>query len=437
MTLNCPYCNAVVTLTAAPTPGEKVVCARCGESFVPSPAQLAGAMPAPAASVPAPPPAPKPTGIDPVQRRIARQSRAMRSIIRTLVVGFVALMLGLIVGLIWQLGNAPTQPSASQPTNRAATPPPDLAALRYLPDNANLLLGVHVQQLSGSPDGLRLLAQLGVVQPHGGRGPAGLFDAPALTGLTLDEIDHLAAAVQIDAAPRFVVVVRARADFDPRQVRDNLKVQPSVRDKRGQLIYPFTLAGGDAGGGGPGGGGPGGGGPGGGLLGAVVGSDRFAWFPPDNRTIVVGLSSVDMDTVPTTPKADPNRFSVPIGYMLQDRLPADAVAWVVGQHPDWRKSLAGLVLAPLVAKLTPNVEMQQAVGAARAFALGMRLGDPVKLLLSVQAGDAKSAPALLDWLSVRVAANQIDIEAANLIGVWATVNGLVPLANVALPTLPK
>jgi hypothetical protein len=38
---------------------------------------------------------------------------------------------------------------------------------------------------------------------------------------------------------------------------------------------------------------------------------------------------------------------------------------------------------------------------------------------------------------VRVAANHIDIDDANLIGVWATVNGLVPLANVALPTLPK
>jgi hypothetical protein len=113
--------------------------------------------------------------------------------------------------------------------------PAELAALGYLPDDTDMIVAVHVSEALDDPAGRDLLRSVGL----GGK------DAPDMekwTGLKLDDIDHLALGLKLDAdlLTRFVLVAQARRPIDQQRVRDVLKADAG-KEEDGRRSYPFVM----------------------------------------------------------------------------------------------------------------------------------------------------------------------------------------------------
>jgi hypothetical protein len=89
--------------------------------------------------------------------------------------------------------------------------PAELPALRYLPGDGNLIVGVHVADLQRDPAGKEFLEG-----PSWGPVEAALAQVERWTGLKKEGIDHVVLGVGTDRLlPRVTVVVRTRAAYQP------------------------------------------------------------------------------------------------------------------------------------------------------------------------------------------------------------------------------
>jgi hypothetical protein len=275
----------------------------------------------------------------------------------------------LLVGLaVWGvcayragLSGEPPPPGAASGDQLA---PGELPALGYLPDTANVIVGVHVRSILEHPDSRPALAALGL-DP----GPNGGFGLDRLTGVPLDNLDHVAAGVVLDGGGFGVTVVaQTQRPYDAERVRQAL--QAGRPQKHGdKTLYPVQFQ-------------P----P---RLQAVSG---FLWCATDH-TLVLGWQAKDFDAVPDPPRADLDRFRGPLPTLIHDRLEKGTVVWVAAHAERWNTLIVQKALETLPA------ELRKAGGGLGSGAVGLTLGPPARLRLTGICSTPAGAERLQHFLS--------------------------------------
>src|SRR5262245_24872304 len=237
--LSCPYCNALVPAPAGVQAGQMITCPRCDDRF----RVLADAVPA--ATDTSPPPAAAPI-VPPIFRRSNR-------VVAMVVLGVMVVMAmsGLTLALLTQgkrrehdkgipgRAKRPRQLEVEVPQKVAPTAPLDLTALRYLPADCDVLLGIHMAEVLQEPAGRELLnlelPGLGTVEQ------SVLQKVERLTGLAMLDVGHLVLAARVNhkvIPPRLLIVVRTRAPYDQGRVCDRLRATTHPQ-AAGRPLYRF------------------------------------------------------------------------------------------------------------------------------------------------------------------------------------------------------
>jgi hypothetical protein len=462
--LACPYCNARVP---APAPGEvraRIPCPRCGETFPYRPAETAVA-------AGAPPPAavsPRANGTAPAPQ-LLRASPAHAAVQIAVCSGLVVLAsLVLRVAFpesettrtafpfMFLLGSVGTVAAAwlwffRRPRSNGATalflvgnmalvalivlpyallttdfrrshdPPPkghpgptgpgpdgktpagqapgELAALGHLPADSNLLVGVHVGELWRDKAGQEFLEQ-----PAWGPLEAALGQVERWTGLRKEVIDHVALGAQTRSLPfvRLTAVVRTRRAYDPRSFRVLLEKSKPM-EHQGRLLYPLQLPLGH-----------------GALWCAGERTLVLAlWFEPSTFEALKG-------SLTREPRRGSEGLRPSLRNCLEERLPRDARAWVVGESVP--AEMLGVVL-PFAreGKIVPAPLKQ-----VRVFSAGLRFpagGKEVVLSGDLECADRKSAEALQDLLESRKVPG---LGAVRVVGPASRVRGQALLGATAV-----
>jgi hypothetical protein len=429
--LSCPYCNSAVPPPAGARPGQRIPCPRCGESFplretVPDEPAPAAPPPVEAPVPPAPPrisngrlallilggmvamaliglayalhtqalrrsydiELPKSRSIDvPIIARIAlglyvaglvgaivwgwnRRERAAAGAERrpwTSRVGVPGLAVLALVGIglaLLAIRARPVRPPLDlDHIQTAAVAPAELAALGYLPDDTDMIVALHVGELRNDATGRGLLQ-------HVGLGGAGAPDLEKWSGLRLEEIDHAALGLKLDAdmLTRFVLVVRSRRPIDEAHVRGALKAT-AKQEVDGRPVYPFLLE------------------PG---LDRVPSIGASAWFA-DERTLVIAKN---FGRIPPTPKPGIDHLRPALREVIKGRLGSSAQAWLVARVDSWN-GLNFFLRQPLEAELERDADTFKKV---RTLALWLAADDGVTLRGAFDCDNEDAAKALKAYL---------------------------------------
>jgi hypothetical protein len=115
----------------------------------------------------------------------------------------------------------PTLPT-SPATKTKPLAPKLWAALGYLPEDFNLVVGIHVSDLANNPMGAKLLA--GMASPDGEQRTdlieLAVRPVEKFTGLKPDALDHLVLGMRLDAGlPVVMIVARTREPYDSEVLR--------------------------------------------------------------------------------------------------------------------------------------------------------------------------------------------------------------------------
>lgn len=327
-TLTCPYCNASIGISAGLTPGQRIVCPRCGDAFL---LRFAD-------SITGRPDAPKTSetaitaNTPPVRRTsaavdIALPTRRSNRLIAGAVIAVMLFMAG--GGLVFMLmtqqqrrgydtSRPPRRPGrqrgvleavAEHPVT-ASVAPDKLAALGYLPSGVNFLFAARVPELLASPAGMRL----GRHRIPLGQGAYQLGDLPAWLGFRLEDIDHFVFAARIDddLIPPFYVVFRTVEPYDEEQLRQRLQAT-RVASPSKKILYTFHPLRRDF--------------------------PLCAWFA-DERTVVLGLLANQLERLPAHPFEDLQQLPDEVRTVLKERREPASPVWIVGHSRDWSKTSA-------------------------------------------------------------------------------------------------
>jgi hypothetical protein len=235
--------------------------------------------------------------------------------------------------------------------------PAKLPALAYIPENVQIVAGLHVAELFDDPDCQGLVAEF-----RSGSLGAGADSLRRWTGLVLEEIDHAVLGVRLEdrALPHVSLVVRARRPVELDKVRARLKAgRPLEGKKRTYFRYPLGASG---------------------LEGVL--------FQADERTLIYGLAREDLDAVPLTANAGGDRFSVELRSALGE-FTEGTQAWAVGHANDWQKSTSWF----------PAPELHEALSKLRGFATWLRCDKASVWTLRVECRDAAAADGLDHFLA--------------------------------------
>jgi hypothetical protein len=190
-----------------------------------------------------------------------------------------------------------------------AVAPAELAALAYVPNDVDLIAGLHLAELVDS-------SPLGAVLFHLRREESSLPQLEHSCGLELQDVDHI--VVGIKHSPLCVsAVVRLRTGYNEPHMRQALRAGPG-KQLGAAIVFPFVLP----------------------NLEAVN-----AWLCcADDRTLIYlftrnSLNDISAAWVHGIEDKDvrehlQDRFSGPICTILNNRLPKGTQAWVVSHSPD-------------------------------------------------------------------------------------------------------
>lgn len=325
--LTCPYCNAPVSVPAGMQAGQRIPCTRCGETFDLRPGQAGMTSPAdataPASSsaITEAPPAPTKSWtrrplLTPQQKRRNRIAAA-GILVGMLVMAGLALTFALQTVNLRRANDAGLKNRAPRSLFRQNQPeelpasPPQLAALGYLPEGVNLLIGLNLGELQRDRAGRQLLEQPLQIGPQEIR-PG---EIAGWCGLPRDEVDHLVLALATDDPifPRAALLVRTRKPYAAQQVRSALKAERIAGADRKDL-YRLSLPR-----------------P---ALQAVV------WCI-DERTLALALIPANLDTIPLVPHEGLKHLSADLRELLEQRLDPGASAWVAGVFEERTQKLLG------------------------------------------------------------------------------------------------
>jgi hypothetical protein len=244
-----------------------------------------------------------------------------------------------------------------------AVAPAELAALGYLPDDTDMIVAVHVGEARDDPAGRGLLQRVGL-------GGAGAPDLEKWTGLRLDDIDHAALGLKLDAdmLTRFVLVVRARRPIDEQHVRDALKTT-AKQEVDGRPVYPFVLETG---------------------LDLVARIGVSAWFA-DDRTLVIAKN---FSRIPLTPRTGIDHLRPALRQVLKERMGSSVQAWVAAHMDSW-EGLNFFLRQRLANELDRDTDTFKKV---RTLALWLTVGNGVTLRGAFDCDNEDAAKALQAYL---------------------------------------
>jgi hypothetical protein len=325
----CPYCNSRITVSAA---DDKARCPRCAQ---PLPAHFLAGLPA-TPPFPAAGPAPSANGA----RLPLPQSRHWSN--RWLAGGFVLLMAGMAVAaLALALGTLksrktrdPRMPAAT--TSVRALPPAELPALSYLPEDCNVVAGIHVADIRHSAATKRLLEP-----PRPDWLDKGLAWIEGWTGLQVSDLDHVALGSKLDGAvPQLVVALRTHQAYRLEEIARRFPGKAFPHHKRPLFRIKLQPLGGG-----------------------------YLWCA-DERTLVLllrpdAVKIEDMVRVPAHPRLANTALADPLRKNVEEHL-RQADVWLAG---DLEKStvLSDLLnFFPFLSKHAPPLAQ------ARSFAVGVR-----------------------------------------------------------------
>lgn len=221
-TAMCPFCNAVLPPLSGLPAADKLPCPRCGELV---PAARWRVETAIAAGVPklAPPP--------PAEKNVPGTRKTA-----LIVIGVMVTMA--IVGLSYALWTTKLRQSRHpRPVLDPITfrKPLELTGLGYLPKQSDVIVGMHLGEcLADKKVGKPLLAE-----PR----PAGLDwvlkQLPRISGLPLEEIDHVLLAASFDN-PQIELVVKTRRAYALDKVVEAIHPTRSTEHEQ-RPLYEFSL----------------------------------------------------------------------------------------------------------------------------------------------------------------------------------------------------
>ena len=360
-TKHYPYCNSVI-------PANAVDCPRCGDR----------------ASTP------------------RREPRG-----RPYAGGFALIFLAvLIAGGIWwaKRGGSPQQlRHEGEGIDRPA--PAELSALGYLPDECNVVVGLHLRALLAEPRGAELLRSLNLSSEPG---QPSLLER--LTGLTVEQIDHAALGLPLEnGGVRWVLAVHTREPFDQKALRERLKAG-RAKPNLDRQVYPVKIPN------------------------VRLFSEGDLWFASD-RTLVFNVNA-DWGKVPSQPRAEVNRFNGRLAELIGQKLPRDSVAWVAAHADDWSRTAL-----PLLGALAPiDADTKAAWGDLRSLALSVRFAEEPRGFVFARFDDAAKAERLRKFLTDGSVKRQMEVVEAKQTEGEAMVEVRIDaerLKEIAQGVLPK
>ena len=424
--LVCPYCNAQVPHPADKDPAEPVVCPLCEETFALRHAGVASG-PAVARTVagserPRLPAGPGPLLVTSVL--ILLMSVALKLGLADVPLAQRAFPFGVLLGAIglvaalwtWFLqrrrsnaalatfvlanmatvalavlpfalattqfrrANDPRKPPVESPAPRLTSAaeivaPAQLAGLGYLPDDCNIVAGVHVAELADYPIGPKLLTRPPADVPDGEQRPwlveQGLGFVEKYAGLRAEEIDHLIFGVKSEGfLPRVTVVVRTRSPYDSARVAHaQAPVVPAKHHDKDLYQFKMRPAG-----------------------------DASLWCA-DARTLVLlirldGLLARDRQLLSDTPRVGPLAPPQPVRRIMARMLgPGTPIWWAAGEVEQ----------AELAANLLPvgekDAELAKLLQQATNLTAGLRLHKDPAVLANIECHDSGAARRLAELLA--------------------------------------
>jgi hypothetical protein len=349
MTNLCPFCNAALPALAAAPTADRLACPRCGEA-VPASRWLVDTA---IASVP-------PKIVPPSNQVNVAGNRRIALILVSVMVTMA------IIGLSYALWTTKLRrlrdprPLLDPITIRR---PMELQGLGFVPKDSQVIIGLHLSEWLDDKDvGKPLIAE-----PRPAFLDFVVVQLPRITGMKLEEIDHVVLAVSFDPM-RVVMIVRTRRPYDLEKIVKTIGHNESEQHL-GHPLYHFSLN--------------------------PVGNSLL-WCVEDKTLIcVIPLGDPKLDhlqSVSAEAKTIEETVSAPLRQAMKERLPGRQFLWAVG-----RLDQMGPMKALLPVLLAGKADLGP-IRDIKTFAAGLAPVEGLTMTGHFQVADAKAAAKLVNRL---------------------------------------
>jgi len=312
------------------------------------------------------------------------QRRRSNATVATFVLGNMAVVAMVVLPFAlattsFRRGNDPRRPEIDGGAPRPSSGPEILAPARlpglgYLPDDCNVVAGIHVAELAEYPIGPKFLSKPAADVVDAEQRPwlveQGLGFVEKYAGLRAEEIDHLVFGLKSDGfLPRVTVVVRTRQPYEPARVAQ--AQAPVVPVKHlGNHLYQFKMR--------------------------PVG-DASLWCA-DSRTLVLmlrldGLLARDKQLLTESPRQGLQAPPQPVRRIVSTMLAAGTPIWWAASDLDHPEMVANLL--PVGEK---DSELAKLLQKTANLTAGLRLQKDPAVLANIECPDTKAARRLAELL---------------------------------------
>ena len=367
-TIQCLSCNSIVPILTDRPVRDSMICPRCDNRIPLDDSALAQFQPTNRIA-----------GLESEvkDRRARRQSSGVWSVRRTFAVGIALGILGLVVGVGYNLLTRSGKPPITVEDAVKSIPPAELGGLGYLPDDVDAVFAVHCASLlaevsargwGGSPEewtGLGL--------------PEGILNYPEkLTGLKLTDIHHLVLGVRWsrrNLPPEIVLIVRTRKPYSIDSLTSGMRSSNLRNDQNRNLRNVENPA---------------------------VGLP-LVWWPANDRTLIVSLDADSLKDIPDRPSPDIDHWRADMRSRIRTQLAPDSLVWFAGRGDKLSEAIAPLKTLGL---LKGRDSLVRGIDKLRGLAAGVAIRDEVQWTTFAETDSPETAR---DWVSQiqKVAQNEM------------------------------
>jgi hypothetical protein len=243
--------------------------------------------------------------------------------------------------------------------------PLDLDALSLLPNNLDVLAGVHVALLRQAPDGKRLLTrEIGWLK--GSVGTQLLKRLEEVTGIASKDVDHVVVGMRVkEFPPAIVIAVKTRSDIEPADLVKRLRAELHPKG-RADKVYHFRRE----------------------LL--PTHGEGLLHFE-DDRTFLLAWEGKLSDVLPSKRK-DEEKPKAELADLLRERVKPAGPVWVAGSIDEKYE--------PILKALLMRVDEPEAkaVLGLRTFAFWLTLEEKLTIRGVTRSADEKAREAVEGYL---------------------------------------